>query len=110
VPALRVVLAAVAIGCLGACAGGSLRDEPADLIAPGRTIPQLVALGWQIGDPVAAADVEDRERLAAYAPWLDFKAAIRPGDELRPILHNAGKGYARFRGGRHVDELLLTIF
>lgn len=92
------------------CAISPQAKEPADLGAAGRSMRQLRALGWVVAPVIAAADAESREGLAQSAEWMRFKSHLRPGDELRPVRHNAGIGYSIFRGGALTHMFLVVIF
>ena len=102
---------------LVACASTRLADEPADLIAPGRSVSALTALGWDISAPVSSTAATTKDRLVPSAAssnggktWGSFVAKLAPGDELRSVRNNAGIGYAIFRGGVLVELYLITIF
>ena len=102
---------------LAACASSRLADEPADLIAPGRSVSSLSQLGWEISAPVSASDAAKKDELLSDSPsssdgqlWGSFAAKLAPGDELRPVSNNSGIGYAIFRDGALVDLYLITIF
>lgn len=95
---------------LGGCATSPQHDEPADLIAPGKSVRQLLQLGWEISPAVTAAEAEGRDGLADSEDWQRFTSRMRAGDTLRPVSHNAGMGYARFRGDELVDMFLVIVF
>ena len=102
---------------LVACASSQLADEPADLIAPGRSVSALRDLGWEISPPVSAADATVKDQLSPTSAsssngqsWESFVAKLALGHELRPVRNNAGVGYAIFRGGVLVDLYLIMIF
>jgi hypothetical protein len=109
----QIILPAILAIALSACASSlerAERAEPADVIASGKTVPQLLRLGWQIAAPISASEAESQGKLASYEPWNRFKASILAGDELRPVSHNAGEGYAQFRKGVLVDMFLTVIY
>ena len=99
---------------LASCATHRLADEPADLIAPSRKLPELMQMGWDISQPIRStqSDLPDPKHSSASdgQSWASFVAKIEPMDELRPVRNNAGIGYAIFRGGMLVDMFLTTIF
>ena len=102
---------------LGACATSSQQNEPADLVAPGKSIGHLNQLGWEISPPVSAIGAAETQSLSAEShsqsngqPWSSFVSKIRNGDELKPVKNNAGQGYAIFRGGTLVDLYLWIIY
>lgn len=95
---------------LGGCATSPQPEEPADLIAPGKSVRQLLRLGWEISPAVTAAEAEGRDGLADSEDWQRFKSRMRAGDTLRPVSHNAGMGYALFRGDALADMFLVIVF
>src|SRR4051812_43912486 len=83
------------------CAGSRPVDEPADLVAPGRSAQSLARLGWAISEPISLADAEARDHLlpdslpsGSGERWGSFVARLAPGDFVRPVRNNAGIGYA----------------
>ena len=99
---------------LASCSTYRLTDEPADLIAPGRQIPDLLQIGWEISEPIkpTQSDLPELEHDSASdgQTWASFIAKLGPADELRPVSNNAGVGYAIFRDGILVDMFLTIIF
>ena len=92
------------------CATSPQAEEPADLGAAGQSMRRLRALGWEVAPAITAADAESREGLAQSDDWKQFKSHLRPGDELRPVRHNAGIGYGIFRDGVLTHMFLVIIF
>ena len=92
----------LAAALLAGCASKRLADEPADLVARGRSVAALTELGWDVAAPMSAADIAADSKLDA-----SFRARLAAGDEVRPVRNNAGIGYAIFRDGVLV-ELFLT--
>lgn len=103
-----------AILSLAACRTYPLADEPADLIASGRTIAELDALSWRISSPRTTRELEavvfDGELVYAGDDWETFKSQLQPGDELREVEHNAGMGAAIFRRDVFFDMYLWVVF
>ena len=103
-----------AILSLAACRTYPLADEPADLIASGRTIAQLEALYWSISSPRTTRELEatffDGHLVYAGDEWEAFKIKLQPGDELREVKHNAGMGAAIFRRDVFLDMYLWAVF
>ena len=95
---------------LGSSATSPQRGEPADLVAPGQSVPQLLQLGWEISPAITVEEAASRDGLADSVDWQRFKSRMRPGDALRPVSHNAGMGYALFRGGELADMFLVIVF
>ena len=99
---------------LASCSTYRLADEPADLIAPGQKMPDLLQMGWEISQPIQSTlpDLPASEdgSMSDGQSWASFVAKLGPSDELRPVRNNAGIGYAIFRGGVLVDMFLTTIF
>lgn len=97
-----------------ACASYRLADEPADLIAQGRQMSELVSLGWDISPPVQSNDPElpeaQSESISDGQAWRSFISKRGRTDELRLVRNNAGIGYAIFRDGALADMFLVTIF
>jgi hypothetical protein len=111
---MRLSLLSVLIAALlASCVSSRLADEPADLTAPGRNISSLISLGWEISPPVLPTSVErspTAESSSDGQSWGAFLGKLAPGDDLRPVRNNAGRGYAIFRGGALVELYLVTIF
>ena len=99
---------------LASCTTHRLADEPADLIAPGRKVTELLQMGWDISQPIRSTQPDLPEPKHSSASdgqsWASFVAKLEPLDELRPVRNNAGIGYAIFRGGVLIDMFLTTIF
>ena len=99
---------------LASCSTYRLADEPADLVAPGRRMPELLRLGWEISQPIQSTHPDlpgpEHGSMSNGKSWASFVAKLGPSDELRPVRNNAGIGYAVFRGGMLVDMFLTTIF
>jgi hypothetical protein len=99
---------------LMSCASYRLADEPADLIAQGRQMSELVRLGWDISPPVQGNDSElpepQSESIGDGQAWRSFISKLGRTDELRLVRNNAGIGYAIFRDGALVDMFFVTIF
>ncbi len=106
----RILLPALLAIASASCATSLHSEEPADLVAPGKPISELLELGWEISPAVTTAEAERRDGLADSEDWALFKNSIRPGDTLRPVSHNAGMGYAIFRNGVLADMLLAIVF
>ncbi|MGY1411244.1 hypothetical protein ACW5EG_16940 [Luteimonas sp. A611] len=107
----------LATSLLAACTSYRLTDEPGDLIARDSSIPSLTSQGWEISRALSPSDASAKDNLSPSdlsssfdQSWGEFLAKIAPGDELRSVRHNAGIGYAVFRGGVLVDMYLVTIF
>lgn len=94
---------------LASCATAPEAEEPADLIAPGRTISRLRSLDWTISAAITVEEAESRDGLADSGDWQRFKSRMRPGDALRPVSHNAGFGYGIFRNGVLLDMFLVVM-
>ena len=83
----------IATMLLVGCASSRLADEPADLIAPGRSVLSLTHLGWAISEPISVADAEAKDHLLPESlpsgsgkPWKSFVAKLAPGDALSRLL------------------------
>jgi hypothetical protein len=111
---MRHLFVVLLIATLTACATPRLADEPADLLAPGERIRDLLQMGWKISAPIESTkpglpEASD-ESMSNGQTWASFTDKLSPGDELRPVRNNAGIGYAIFRGGVLLDMFLTTIF
>lgn len=99
---------------LASCSTYRLADEPADLIAPRRNMPDLLQLGWEISQPIQSTQPglpePEHGSVSDGQSWASFVAKLGPSDQLRPVRHNAGVGYAIFRDNVLVDMFLTTIF
>ncbi|WP_386811522.1 hypothetical protein [Lysobacter koreensis] len=67
-------------------------------------------MDWEISQPLTLAEARDKELIGADGAWAMFKGGVLPTDEVRHVRHNAGIGYALFRGGALKDMVLVTVF
>jgi hypothetical protein len=113
---MRIALALLLALATASCATGNLADEPQDLVAQDQRMTTLLTLGWEIDSPIepaAAASLVPADIMSHTndsQTWSQFLACVEPGDELRPVRNNAGKGHAIFRQGRLVSLYLSSIY
>jgi hypothetical protein len=112
----HLILSLLLVPLLGGCALSRERYEPADLVAPGKSIQRLVSLGWKISPPLTSEQVKDLDPVKDVATnnpdavWAWYQSRARPGDELRHVQNNAGMGFAIFHDGKFVDMTLPVVF